>query len=139
MEKVNLDIVFKKTLEDIKKYRPKHMILTLSEKEQRELFMYIHKGQGWYIREAIKNGDKEIVLPGLGTFLYNPLRKIVNAVRRKYKNRLYPHEIKQIIKEEFAIFFKENPDPFKVKQPIVRYFDLDKGKTLDIDDRYPEL
>ena len=139
MERINIDTAFTKTLATLKEYRPNHMIHSLTEKEQEELLTYIFKGQGWYIKQAIKNGDKTIVLPGLGTFLYNPLRKIVNAVKRKYKNQLYPHEIKQIIKEEFATFFKENRDPFKMKQPIVYHFDLNKGKTIDINDRYPEL
>jgi len=123
-EKVDLDVVYARTLKHIKRLNPEHKIFKLEPKEQKELLAFLLKGQGYYVREGIKNKVGSMALPGLGKFMFNPLRVIVNKIRKELTDKLEPYEVNQLIKEALMDFFDTHQNPFKKERAQVYSFDL---------------
>ncbi len=117
-----MDEVFRKTLIRLKQRVPNHEIFNLEPKEQQEFMSLVLRGQGYFVRTWMERGIKEISLPGLGTFLFNPLRTMVNKIKRELRDKLETFEINQVIKEAFVDYFADNPDPFRRSNPTIYRF-----------------
>lgn len=114
--KIDLDLVDKNTLIHLMRMNPNHAIFKLEHKAQVEFLELIREGQGSYIKQGIIDHQKEIAIPGLGTFLANPLRDIVQQTKNEFKGELTRDEMNDLIKQRLSTFFKTHSDPFKQKR-----------------------
>lgn len=124
--------VYKLALKKLYKQYPKHPIFSFSIDRQIEFMDLLRQGQGYFIREGIRDKIPEIVIPMIGSFKYNPLRAIAEKVKAEYRNKLYPDEINQLIKEKLATFFKTNPDPFTTTRAKPRTFSFTDNSNEEI-------
>jgi len=116
VNKMNMDLVNKETMKNLKRLSPNHSLFKLSKKEQFEFLQLLRDGQGSYIKQSIIDHKKEIAIPGVGTFLANPLRDLVQATKKEFKGLLTLSEMNDLIKQRLSTFFKHNRDPFKQKR-----------------------
>ena len=123
--KVDMDVVFKNALTKLRKQRPNHPIFKVDVDTQILYMKWVLEGQSFAMRSAFKNGDEEIALPALGKFTISPLRKIAVDTAKKFSGILDKYEIKELIKQGFAKFYKDNPDYFKKK--------IMRGQVYEID------
>lgn len=132
MEKADIDVVYRNALKKLHKKYPDHPIFKFKLDRQIEFMDLLRDGQGYYIQEGIKDKLPEIVIPLIGTFQYNPLRAIAEKVKAEYKNKLYPDEITELIKEKLAIFFDNNPNPFVTTRAKPRTFSFTDNSKDEI-------
>ena len=123
--------VYQNALKKLHKTNPNHPIFGFRPERQMEFMDLLREGQAYYIREGIADKVQEIALPGLGTLMYNPLRAIAEKVKAEYKDKLYPYEMDQLIKENLATYFETKGDPFVKGRAKPRKFNMN-GVTNEI-------